>query len=147
MYSLSLQDFRNLDKIVITAVGTGTHPDLVDFHFAQFRNGNHPVRHMGLSHQRLQGGQIDLHHFIVIKALAGFFGVTLDSFCRDDIDELQYAYQNTGINLSPAEHQLIVNYRSLNPDGQERLLDYADDLVQSGKYKKSGFTHMVEENA
>lgn len=82
-----------------------------------------------------------------IKALASFFGVTLDSFCRDDIDELQYAYQKTDINLSPAEHQLIVNYRSINPDGQERLLDYADDLVQSGKYKKSDFTHMVEENA
>ena len=82
-----------------------------------------------------------------IKALASFFGVTLDSFCRDDIDELQYAYQKTDINLSPSEHQLIVNYRSINPDGQERLLDYADDLVQSGKYKKSNFTQMVDKNA
>lgn len=82
-----------------------------------------------------------------IKSLASFFGVTLDSFCRDDIDELQYAYQKPDISLSPAEHQLIINYRSINTDGQERLLDYADDLVQSGKYKKSSFTQMVDKNA
>lgn len=27
-------------------------------------------------------------------------------------------------------------YNLLNQEGQEKLLDYADDLVQSGKYKK-----------
>ena len=82
-----------------------------------------------------------------IKALAGFFGVTLDSFCRDDINELQYAYQKPAVSLSPTENQLIINYRSLNSEGQERLLDYADDLVQSCKYKKSDFAQMVGKNA
>lgn len=38
---------------------------------------------------------------------------------------------------SEAEEQLIALHRTLNPEGQEKLLDYADDLVASGKYIKS----------
>lgn len=38
---------------------------------------------------------------------------------------------------SEAEEQLISLHRKLNPEGQEKLLDYADDLVASGKYIKS----------
>lgn len=39
--------------------------------------------------------------------------------------------------LRPQETCLIYAFRALNPEGQEKLLDYADDLVQSGKYIKS----------
>lgn len=35
---------------------------------------------------------------------------------------------------SEAEEQLIALHRKLNSEGQEKLLDYADDLVASGKY-------------
>ena len=38
------------------------------------------------------------------------------------------------------EQQLIELYRQLNPEGQEKVTDYADDLVNSGKYKKSADT-------
>lgn len=34
--------------------------------------------------------------------------------------------------------KLLEILQALNTEGQEKLLDYADDLVQSGKYKKSG---------
>lgn len=34
------------------------------------------------------------------------------------------------------ETKLINMYRKLNEEGQEKLVDYADDLVSSGKYKK-----------
>ncbi|MBD5154322.1 MAG: helix-turn-helix transcriptional regulator [Oscillibacter sp.] len=37
----------------------------------------------------------------------------------------------------PGEKQLINLYRELNEEGQEKLVDYADDLVVSGKYIKS----------
>lgn len=34
--------------------------------------------------------------------------------------------------------RLLEIFQALNTEGEEKLLDYADDLVQSGKYKKSG---------
>ena len=37
----------------------------------------------------------------------------------------------------PKEARLTDLYRQLNTDGQEKLIDYADDLVSSGKYIKS----------
>ena len=36
--------------------------------------------------------------------------------------------------LTYAEKHLIRNLRSLNNDGQEKLLDYSDDLIASGRY-------------
>lgn len=36
--------------------------------------------------------------------------------------------------LTSAEKHLIKNLRNLNNDGQEKLLDYSDDLVASGRY-------------
>ena len=40
--------------------------------------------------------------------------------------------------FSQDETELISLYRQLNQEGQEKILDSADDLVASGKYKKSG---------
>lgn len=37
----------------------------------------------------------------------------------------------------PGEEQLMSLYRDLNDEGREKLVDYADDLVSSGKYIKS----------
>lgn len=39
-------------------------------------------------------------------------------------------------DLSGDEQSLIDMYRDLNPEGQKKLTDYADDLVSSGKYGK-----------
>lgn len=48
---------------------------------------------------------------------------------------------NTGIPLpaapDPEEERLTGLYRQLNTEGREKLVDYADDLVSSGKYIKS----------
>lgn len=38
--------------------------------------------------------------------------------------------------MNRREVQLVQFYRQLNEEGQEKLLDASDDLVQSGKYKK-----------
>ncbi|MBR2895556.1 MAG: helix-turn-helix transcriptional regulator [Oscillospiraceae bacterium] len=35
------------------------------------------------------------------------------------------------------DKRLISAFEQLNTEGQEKLIDYADDLVRSGKYKKS----------
>ena len=35
-----------------------------------------------------------------------------------------------------SEERLLILYRKLNQEGRDKLLDYADDLAESGKYKK-----------
>ena len=47
--------------------------------------------------------------------------------------------------IVPAEEKLLDIYRSLNAEGCDKLLSYADDLVSSGKYIKSGSDRLVEE--
>ena len=37
--------------------------------------------------------------------------------------------------LTTAELELIDSFRELNDEGREKLLSYADDLVESGKYR------------
>lgn len=37
-----------------------------------------------------------------------------------------------------SEEKLLILYRKLNQEGRDKLLDYADDLAESGKYKKAG---------
>ena len=34
------------------------------------------------------------------------------------------------------EKHLLQNYRYLNAEGQEKLIEYSDDLVDTGKYKR-----------
>lgn len=47
--------------------------------------------------------------------------------------------------LSKVELRLLALYNDLNLEGQEKLLDYADDLVASGKYIKSHTIGMDKE--
>lgn len=42
---------------------------------------------------------------------------------------------------------LLDSFKSLNIEGQEKLLDLADDLVSSGKYKKHSENHIREKEA
>ena len=42
--------------------------------------------------------------------------------------------------LTYNEQKLIRNYRDLNQEGKEKLLDYSEDLVSGGRYKKEGST-------
>ena len=41
------------------------------------------------------------------------------------------------------ERNILSLIRQLNVEGQEKLIDYADDLVRSGKYKKDDPAEMV----
>lgn len=53
------------------------------------------------------------------------------------ISELDSSPQESPETLPPAEAKLLALHRQLNDEGQGRLLEYADDLVSSGKYIKS----------
>ena len=45
--------------------------------------------------------------------------------------------------LSPNEHDLIILYRSLNAEGQEKVVEYAEDLVAGGRYDKKSSENVV----
>ncbi len=57
------------------------------------------------------------------------------------IDEIISTSNNTPSSanafLSDCDRKLLTLCHELNPEGQEKLLDYADDLVKSEKYIKS----------
>jgi len=61
--------------------------------------------------------------------LAKYFGVTTDYLLGFDITP-------PGVKLDADEAKLIDCYRSVNEEGQEKIADYADDILSSGKYKK-----------
>lgn len=56
-------------------------------------------------------------------------------------------FSTLSISLSSTEQQLIDNYRQLNGEGQEKLLDLSSDLVASGRYIKSAFSEMDSKKA
>ena len=47
-------------------------------------------------------------------------------------------------NISEDELNLISLYRELNSEGQKKLIDFADDLVATGKYIKSDSDDLVQ---
>ncbi len=48
---------------------------------------------------------------------------------------------------SGEEARLVDMYREMNQEGQEKLLDYADDMVRSGKYIKTSSLGVVDKKA
>lgn len=54
-------------------------------------------------------------------------GITLSA-----LEEISYRLNNP----APSFKLLSASFESLNDEGRERLINYADDLVSSGKYKK-----------
>lgn len=47
--------------------------------------------------------------------------------------------------LNEQEQTLIHNYRALNDEGQEKLFDYSEDLVSSGRYTKNNKPEISQE--
>nr|WP_300129941.1 helix-turn-helix transcriptional regulator [uncultured Butyricicoccus sp.] len=80
-----------------------------------------------------------------LKGLANFFGVTLDSLCRDELDELVYKpIEEQASHVSPQEKTLLSDFHALNEQGQEKVCEYAADLNASGRYKKCSEPNMVQ---
>lgn len=68
--------------------------------------------------------------------LAEYLGVSISDLVGDSVSEL---------DTSELSKELVLLFEQLNPEGQEKLLDYADDLVLSGKYIKSHPNRMDKE--
>jgi len=67
------------------------------------------------------------------KAISSLIQIGLDS-----LHDKASTHKESVIIEDKRAKKLLEMFLALNTEGEERLLDYADDLVQSGKYKKSG---------
>lgn len=78
-----------------------------------------------------------------VKKMADYLGVTVSELLGEESPNSTHTEaQGTS---TPDEQQLLQAYRSLNKEGQEKLLDLADDLVSSRKYIKSRPSRMGKE--
>lgn len=69
-----------------------------------------------------------------LSKLADYFNVSTD-YLLGRTDDPSPA--GMGVELSPLRSTLLSNFDQLNQEGQERLVETSDDMVNSGKYKKS----------
>lgn len=75
--------------------------------------------------------------FEMLEMIADYFNVDMDYLTGRSSVERQYTFSPSSFILTSSEEQLLSSYRNLNSEGQNKLLDYADDLIQSEKYKKA----------
>ena len=68
-----------------------------------------------------------------LKKLSSFFGVSLDFWIQEKIPKKPP--EPTDLD-SEDLHPLLKIYEQLNVDGQNRLMEYAQDLAEMPKYKK-----------
>lgn len=62
--------------------------------------------------------------------MCSFYGV-------DGTELLKKAYNSQPVaSVSEREKELIHNYRAMNEEGQEKVVGYISDLVETGRYKK-----------
>lgn len=78
--------------------------------------------------------------FKTLVDLAQVFGVDIDALANTDLE--LGGSENV---LSVSEASLVSDFRSLNLEGQEKVLEYVSDLIDSGKYKKFDTDEMVGE--
>lgn len=72
-----------------------------------------------------------------LNRIADYFGVTVDYLLgRASAPPVQRE------ETPPLLASLIASFKELNAEGQERLVEQADDMVQSGKYKKTASPKM-----
>lgn len=74
--------------------------------------------------------------------IAEYFGVTIDYLMGYSDNPKPYMPER---ELTDVEHRLIDDFRSLNKEGQEKVLEYVDDLLSAGKYIKKFQDRMVHE--
>lgn len=77
-----------------------------------------------------------------IQALADYFGVNKSDLVDDKpADDSSSASSQ----LTPSVKKIIDIMQELNEEGQDKLLEYGDDLLASGKYIKSCENAVVAE--
>lgn len=86
---------------------------------------------------KLFAGQTKEPFLTSTKAIVHSMGFTLD-----DLYDL-----NNSQNYTKDEILIIDNYRSLNNQGKEKLLEYSEDLIGNAKYTTPDFPDIKEKHA
>lgn len=100
-------------------------------------NNNSLSRESGIPYTTIDGffkkGTDNIRLSTLVK-LANFFDVTLDYLVYND--EIKEEEQVNNAYLNQDEATLVNNYRMLNSDGKEELLDHSAYYTTKAKYKK-----------
>ncbi|MBR3569947.1 MAG: helix-turn-helix transcriptional regulator [Oscillibacter sp.] len=73
-----------------------------------------------------------------LKELCHLYKVSADYLLElQDRPSLSFAETRNQDAITTGEASLLQDFRELNEEGQEKILDFADDLIQSGKYKNA----------
>lgn len=78
----------------------------------------------------------------VVAKIADYFNVSTDYLLGRTDDPSPVG---EGAEPSPLRAALLNNFHQLNEEGQEKLTDYSDDLVTSGKYIKTDPSQLGKE--
>lgn len=92
---------------------------------------------------KLFAGQTKDPQLNTMRAVVHSLGYTLDDLAPTEPKELHASLEVETRALNTEEKQLIHNYRHINNEGQEKLLDYSEDLVSSGRYANEGSEETV----
>lgn len=96
--------------------------------------------------QRYEIGNIDIKRNVAIK-LAECLGTSPSYIMGWTDDPLAGVTSAAPLALSPQLQALANALNQLNEEGQEKLLDYAADLVASGRYIKTGSSGLGQAQA
>lgn len=77
---------------------------------------------------KLFAGQTKDPQLSTVSAVVHCMGYTLDDLSDDTV--------SGRIQLTPTQSKLLDNFDQLNEEGQTKALDYVEDLVLTGRYKK-----------
>lgn len=76
--------------------------------------------------------------------IADNLGIDVNFLLQDEMKNSPTPANAEAGELNKEEQELVHNYRALNDEGQDKLLDYSDDLVSSGKYTKNNQTEISQ---
>lgn len=77
---------------------------------------------------KLFAGQTKDPQLSTVSAVVHCMGYTLDDLSDDTV--------SGKIGLDPQQSALLLSFDQLNAEGQQKAVDYVDDLVLTGRYKK-----------
>ena len=80
-------------------------------------------------------------NIISLQKVADYFNVSVDYLLGRE------CAASSSFVFSPDEKSLILLFRELNDEGQEKARSYIDDLVASGRYIKSDQTGLLERDS
>lgn len=81
-----------------------------------------------------------------VDKMCSFFRIRRSDLIEDHSQSSEPLSSSTALN--EPEEKLLTHYRNLNEEGQEKLVEYAEDLEASGRYiKNNEFGILQEEDA